>query len=73
MAAPQTPLTRLKTPLAHPVAQWLVIGGLLLSLFVAWTALRRPHRPWVGASTEVGTQHRARSAPRATVHPVEAP
>jgi hypothetical protein len=82
MAKPQTkplpqPLT-LKTPLAHPVAQWLVVGGLVLSLFVAWTALRRPIRPWVGPSTGVGAPEprktQERKAPRhAPVHTLEAP
>jgi len=69
---PQKTLT-LKTPLAHPVAQWLVVGGLVLSLLVAWTALRRPIRPWVGPSTGMGAPE-PRKAPRhAPVHTLEAP
>ena len=36
-AAAQT----LKTPLSHPVAQWLVVGALLLSLAMAWSSCQR--------------------------------
>jgi len=68
---PQKTLT-LKTPLAHPVAQWLVVGGLVLSLLVAWTALRRPIRP-VGSAPRT-EQKPERKAPRhAPVHTLEAP
>jgi hypothetical protein len=43
MPKAKTPPTLvLKTPLSHPVAQWLVIGGLVASLLLAWGALSRP-------------------------------
>lgn len=43
MPKAKTPPTLvLKTPLSHPVAQWLVVGGLVVSLLLAWAALSRP-------------------------------
>lgn len=45
--------TALKTPLSHPVAQWAVIGGVLLCVLLAWTAPVRGGRP-------VGDAHKAR-------------